>query len=223
MSLNIFIFIGLPGGGKGSLSKLCIENLGWNQLSTGNLCRSHIAKQTEIGKKIDFIIKSGNLISDGIMTEMVEQWLKDNSLKSHIIFDGYPRTVVQAKALHNLLKTNFVACKLNVVKLVADELTVIKRLSSRMVCSNKDCQIVYSANADSSLVPLKLDSCDKCKSLLIKRDDDKESTIKERLSVYSRHEKELVDFYLTSGQNVVEINAEQTIHAVFNDFKKLIS
>lgn len=224
MSVNIFIFIGPPGGGKGSLSQICIQDLGWKQLSTGNLCRTHIASQTEIGKKIDFIIKSGNLIPDSIMTDMVEQWLStDVNLGSTVIFDGYPRTVVQAKALYELLKTKFSAAKLNVVRLIANEPTLVKRLSSRIVCSKKECQAVYSTNPDSSLFPLKIDSCDKCQSALVKRDDDKESAIKERLSIYNKNEKGLLDFYSDLGQNVVEIDADRPIDIVFNDLKKLIN
>ena len=67
---SIFIFLGPPGSGKGSLSQFCVKRLGWQQLSTGNLCREHIARQTEIGKQIDFAIKSGKLISDSLIIEM---------------------------------------------------------------------------------------------------------------------------------------------------------
>ena len=65
---QVYIFVGPPGAGKGSLSRYVLKSLGWVQLSTGNLCRKHIAEQTSIGKEIDFAIKSGKLISDNLIT-----------------------------------------------------------------------------------------------------------------------------------------------------------
>src|SRR5438105_2140053 len=100
---NIFIFLGPPGSGKGSVSRLCIKDLGWVQLSTGNLCRKHIAKQTEIGKEIDFAIKSGKLVSDDLITNMVLEWFQKDFDDSHtVILDGYPRTIMQAQAFTKL-------------------------------------------------------------------------------------------------------------------------
>ena len=76
---DIVIFLGPPGSGKGSLSQLCVKRLGWHQLSTGNLCREHIARGTEIGTQIDFAIKSGKLIADSLILEMVHDWLREDA------------------------------------------------------------------------------------------------------------------------------------------------
>ena len=72
--MNVVLF-GPPGSGKGTLSGLCVKELGWVQISTGNLCRKHIADNTKIGQEIDFAIKSGKLISDALIIEMVKDWL----------------------------------------------------------------------------------------------------------------------------------------------------
>ena len=114
---NIVIFLGPPGSGKGSLSNLAIKNMGFNQISTGNLCRHHIANATDIGKQIDVIIKAGKLISDELITNMVFDWLGQQVDKfSPIILDGYPRTVNQAIALEAFVKEfiNLVAKKLDI-------------------------------------------------------------------------------------------------------------
>ncbi len=106
---SIVIFIGPPGAGKGSLSQLCVKELGWAQLSTGNLCRYHITEQTELGKQIDLAIKSGKLISDGVIVDMVDKALPETFKQSPIvILDGFPRTVAKHKHSRiKLLRLNF--------------------------------------------------------------------------------------------------------------------
>lgn len=105
---KIFIFIGPPGSGKGSLSSLCTQKFGWKQLSTGNLCIKHIANETSIGKKIDFAIKSGKLIEDDLITQMITEWFTNQSVNSlAVILDGYPRTVEQARFFDDFIKKKF--------------------------------------------------------------------------------------------------------------------
>lgn len=222
MSQNIIILIGPPGGGKGSISKLCTENFGWYQLSTGNLCRDHIARQTEIGKKIDFILKSGKLISDNLISEMVENWLENNlSNNSSVIFDGYPRTVVQVKTLHELLNRKFKSSKLNLIRLIVDDKILIRRLASRIVCINNECQAVYSNILGSSLIPKRIGICDKCDNKLVQRDDDNKEAVKERLDFYQKNEKELLNACKQLGFDIFEINAAEPIDKVFTEFRKI--
>ena len=91
---RIVLFVGPPGSGKGTLSQKCVQELGWKQISTGDLCRAHIANETEIGKKIDFAIKSGKLVDDGLISQMVFEWFSEQKNGPHtVILDGYPRTV----------------------------------------------------------------------------------------------------------------------------------
>lgn len=110
MSQQAFIFMGPPGSGKGSLSKLCKTYWGWQQLSTGNLCRKHISEDTQIGKEIDFIIKSGKLISDELIASMVDAWLTDVVGKEYsLILDGYPRNFTQAQDLLRLIQDKYIS------------------------------------------------------------------------------------------------------------------
>lgn len=217
------MFIGPPGSGKGSLARLCQEKWGWENLSTGDLCRQHIADKTEIGKHIDFALKSGILVSDELITDMVAKWLA--SLADDVnatIMDGYPRTVEQARLFNELIRNNIRSLTLKIVKFFINDKVIINRLSHRYICENTSCQTVYSTAKDSPFAPRVVMMCDKCSSHLIQRKDDQPHAIKERLKIYHEHAKDLIDFYLNNGYSVVEINGEKTLQQVFEEFKKVM-
>ena len=216
---QIFVFLGAPGAGKGALSRACVENLSWKELSTGNECRKHRSEGTKIGQEIDFAIKSGTLVSDGVIIDMVAQWIEKNiDSTSAIILDGFPRTVAQAQGLVDLLKhEGFGELRLHVFQLMLDDETIVKRLSSRKVCTNKSCQAVYSTLVDS-LKPKQDGICDLCNGELITRDDDNPNTIRERLRTYHYHAQALLDFYKEEGYSVDQINVDQSPENVFENF-----
>lgn len=220
---ELYIFVGPPGSGKGSLASMCVKRMGWEMLSTGNLCRKHLAEQTEIGKEIDFAIKSGKLVSDDLISRMVEHWfIRKNEEDATIILDGYPRTLKQAETFDCLLKNYGQKLKLFVVVLNVSDAVVIERLSSRFTCSNKECQAVYSVHAASLCAPKIENVCDKCGYNLIRRDDDEPIAIRKRLQVYHQHAKDVVNFYHTMGYSIVEINGEKPLEQVFEEFVKHI-
>ena len=95
--------MGPPGSGKGTQAKRLVDSEGWVQLSTGDLFRGHIAKQTELGRKVKAIIDSGALVPDDLTVEMVRTRLREIGGDTRIVFDGFPRTVAQARALDSLL------------------------------------------------------------------------------------------------------------------------
>ena len=101
--MNIIIF-GPPGAGKGTQSKFIVNKYNLHQLSTGDLLREEIKNKTELGSKISSIINSGELVSDTIVTNLIEKFISNNDYKNKIIFDGYPRNLTQAKNLDELLK-----------------------------------------------------------------------------------------------------------------------
>ena len=220
---KVFIFIGPPGSGKGSLSQYCSNKLGWKQLSTGSLCRKNIDEQTEIGKQIDFAIKSGKLISDDLIVSMVEEWLTNNS--SHFqtaILDGFPRTVQQAEALNDLLRHKVKNCDLKIVRLFISDGTIVHRLSGRLICSNNDCQAIYSVLPLSELTPERMMTCDTCQNTLVRRADDAMSAVVERLKIYHTHEQQLLDYYRDYGFGINEVNVEKPLKDVFDDFQNLL-
>lgn len=222
---RIVIFIGLPGSGKGTLSSMCVKELGWKQLSTGDLCRKHIAEQTEIGKRIDFAIKSGKLVSDSIISEMVFDWLITSfESVNTVIFDGFPRTVVQAELLQNYLKDNFKkdGCKISIFRLDVSTHVVKNRVADRVICSNKECQAGYSINKNSKFYPKNENVCDKCGSLLTRRPDDSGDSVDLRLETYLYNEVQLLSFFRSSGYEVIGLNADASVDIVFNELKQAL-
>ena len=214
---NVLIFIGPPGAGKGSLANLCTKRFGWMQVSTGNLCRKHIAEETKIGKEIDLIIKSGKLISDDIITSMVSEWLYENVQKTTgIIFDGYPRTIAQAQAFEHILKMVFHDVHEQVVLFLIPDDVVVDRLCRRFICQNKDCQAVYSLATGASIDHVMI--CNECGSPLGRRGDDEEEAVRRRLAVYHKHEQELINFYRTNGTEIIELDAAGPLQDVFKVF-----
>jgi adenylate kinase len=222
-SLNVLIFLGAPGAGKGTLAEKCVQELGFVQLSTGNLCRMHIAEKTGIGQQIDLITKSGRLVPDSLIVEMVADWFGKQAKKtSTIVLDGFPRTVPQAQALKRFFEEAFPAVRLSVVKLEISDETVVNRLCSRVVCENKVCQAVYSLISGSPLVPKRPSVCDVCEGALVVRADDTEESVRKRLQIYRQHESALLDFYVSSGQPIVKLLVEKPSQEVFEDFMRVI-
>ena len=133
--MNLIIF-GPPGAGKGNQSKYIANKYNLYQLSTGELLRNEIKNKTELGSKISSIINSGELVSDEIVSNLIEKFISNNNYKNKIIFDGYPRTLSQAKNLDNLL--NKYKQKIDIVlKLSVNLETVKKRILERQTQENR--------------------------------------------------------------------------------------
>ena len=127
--MNIIIF-GPPGAGKGTQSKYLAEKFGLYQLSTGEMLRNEIKNNTNIGIKISTIMAAGSLVSDEIVSELIEKIISNNNYKDQIIFDGFPRSLKQAKILENLLKKYNQKIDL-VLKLSVTLTTIKKRIFER--------------------------------------------------------------------------------------------
>ena len=133
--MNIIIF-GPPGAGKGTQSKFIVNKFNLFQLSTGDLLRNEIKNKTPLGSEIASIISSGELVSDKIVSNLIEKFVSNDNYKNKIIFDGYPRTLIQAKNLDNLL-TKYKQ-KIDVVlKLSVSLETVKKRILERQTQENR--------------------------------------------------------------------------------------
>ncbi|MGZ6250921.1 MAG: adenylate kinase family protein [Candidatus Chromulinivorax sp.] len=218
------IFLGPPGAGKGTVSALCEQWFNWKQFSTGNVCREHIANQTDLGKIISELIAQGKLVSDQIIIQMVEMWIVTHQYNLNgIIFDGVPRTLEQAAFVDKMLKVQFKEFKTFVVKFEVDENVLIDRIESRVVCSNKECQRVYSLQIASSLYPKQSMKCDICDFELIHRADDSRETLKKRLEVYYQHEKDMLQYYQDNNIPIIVINAQEPIEKVFEYIKHVIN
>ena len=127
--MNIVIF-GPPGAGKGTQSKFIVNKYNLYQLSTGDLLRNEIKNKTELGSEISSIMNAGDLVSDNIVSELIEKFISNNKYKNKIIFDGYPRNLKQAKNLDKMLRSH--GQKIDIVlKLSVTLETVKKRILER--------------------------------------------------------------------------------------------
>lgn len=223
MKHDIFVFIGPPGSGKGSLSQLCVETIGWKQLSTGALCRKHIAEGTSVGMQIDLAIKSGKLIDDNLVLDMVSQWLTSlGQGRESIILDGFPRTRPQAQALMNLLDTQFNGCNLTIIEFFISDEEAARRLAARYVCTDKKCEAIYSERA-TELAPMSQKACDRCGNALERRSDDQPETVRQRLATYHKHADPLLALYRECGQPVTRVDVEKPLEIVYKEFLALVT
>ena len=133
--MNIVIF-GPPGAGKGTQSNLIVKKFKLHQLSTGELLRNEIKNKTNLGNQISSIIKEGNLVSDNIVGDLIEKYISNKVFKSRLIFDGYPRNLIQAKNLENLLKKYDQKIDI-VLKLSVSLETIKKRILERKTIENR--------------------------------------------------------------------------------------
>jgi len=216
---RLYIFLGAPGSGKGTLSENLIAKKQFEHLSTGNLCRINIDQQTEIGKKIDAYCKSGQLVPDDIIIDMVRETLKNKLSQtiSDLILDGFPRTKEQAIALKNLLSEEaFKNIETKVVHInIPDFNILVDRLTSRIICSNKDCQATYSLKDFKDKNPM---ICPRCQSELKKRADDEVEAIKKRLETYRNTEATLLEFFAEVKTPIITIDGTKAAEEVYEQF-----
>ncbi len=186
MALNL-VMLGPPGAGKGTQAKRLAAARGIPHISTGDMLRAAVAEGTELGRRAQAIMASGALVGDDIIIGVVRERLAKPDAARGFVLDGFPRTVPQAEALDGVLAGNDPLVVIEVA--VADE-ELVRRLTSRRVCS------ACGANADvparGERVP---ERCARCGGALTQRADDREEVIRERLRVYARDTRPLVEYY----------------------------
>lgn len=212
--MNI-LFVGAPGSGKGTQSRVLIDQHGFLQLSTGDLLRSAIKNKTELGIKAQSFMDAGKLVPDELMIDLVDDYLSRNKGKS-IIFDGFPRTVKQAESLNLLLKKN--DSKIDkVFYFKINPQILIDRLTGRRTCAN--CGEIYHIHTKPSS---KGEKCEKCNGDLVHRKDDHADVISERLKQFEDNTGPTIDYYSQAG-NMVVVNGDQPPEQVFNEIKRTLS
>ncbi|QEH62308.1 adenylate kinase [Spiroplasma chinense] len=184
--MNI-ILLGAPGSGKGTQSEVLCEKKSFTQLSTGDLFRNNIANKTPLGLEAQGYMNQGLYVPDDVTNKMVGDYLESNH--EGLIFDGYPRTVDQAKELDLMLaKYDKVIDK--VVYIDLDDSVLMSRLTGRVVC--EICKRSYHVVTRKPAVE---GICDFDGGKLVTRPDDQEDKIKTRLEVYNNQTAPLISFY----------------------------
>lgn len=180
------ILFGPPGAGKGTQAKLLSEKTGLAHISTGDILRQEVKNNTPLGQDAKGYMESGKLVPDTLVTEMTKKRLSAGDLKNGFILDGFPRTEAQAKALDAILAGGIDTA----FYLETSEKVVVQRLSGRRVCPK--CGVNYHL---TNMPPKKDMICDLCSVALFQRPDDKEETVKNRLSVYLKESSAVLDYY----------------------------
>ncbi len=211
--MNIVIF-GPPGAGKGTQSNFIVKKYKLYQLSTGELLRSEIKNKTNLGLKISSLMNSGKLVSDQVVSDLIEKFIYNKDFKNRLIFDGYPRNKSQAENLNFLL--NKYDQKIDLVLKLSVSLDVIKkRISGRSVCSI--CGKIY--NEFFNPAPINAECC--ASKFLQKRSDDTLEIGVTRYQTYERNIKPVIDFYKETNLLKV-VNGETSITEINSEISGLI-
>lgn len=206
--MNVIIF-GPPGAGKGTQSNYIVKKYNLFQLSTGEFLRKEIKNKTELGLKISSIVNAGSLVSDEIVSEVIDNIVSKDEFKNRIIFDGYPRNIDQANNLQKLLIKYNQKIDL-VLKLSVSLETIKKRISGRSVCSI--CGKIY--NQFFNPAPTNTDCC--ASKFLQKRADDTIDVAVKRFQTYEKATEPLLDFY--KKLNLLKIiNGERPINQIYKE------
>ena len=195
------ILIAAPAAGKGTLSELLVEKYGYIHISTGDLLREASKEKSELGEKISTMLKNGELVSDEIVFELLENKLK--VVDKPYILDGFPITINQAYKYDELItKLNK---SLGIVVVLNCDYDILKnRIVGRWLC--KECGSIYNTLTGVN-TPKEENICDKCGGELYKRSDDNEESFKTRYETYLEKTKPLIDFYQEKG-NLHYVNSE---------------
>jgi adenylate kinase len=209
------VLLGPPGAGKGTQAEKISEKLQLPHISSGDIFRENLKKQTELGKLADRYISRGELVPDNVTTAMVRERLSQPDCSAGAVLDGFPRTVPQAEALADmLLEFNG---KVNVVPYInVSEEVLIERLSQRLTCKAQGhiFHPIYNP-------PKKPGICDIDGSELYQRDDDKIETVKNRLKVYQGTTLKLINYYRKEGV-LKEVDGMQSMDQVTESLMKVI-
>lgn len=209
------ILFGAPGAGKGTHAKKLSAILGIPHISTGDIFREEMEKNTELGQKVRSYIEKGELVPDEVVNEVVRNRLAREDCKKGFILDGYPRTLPQAEALEKILTELSLPLK-KVINLEVSEEEIIRRLSGRRICKN--CGAIFHI---INMPPKKEGICDYCGGELYQREDDTPEAIRHRLEVYHKQTEPLLRYYRDRGL-LVNINCEVPLEQSVAEMLKIL-
>jgi len=185
------ILLGPPGAGKGTQAQFICQTFEIPQISTGDMLRAAVSAESDLGKRVKTVMDSGALVSDEIIIDLVRERITHDDCDNGFLFDGFPRTLVQAEAL--------VAAQVEVevvLEITVPDEEIIKRMSGRRVhpASGRTYHVEYNP-------PKVSDVDDETGEPLLQRQDDKEMTVRERLSVYREQTKPLIGYYSDKAES----------------------
>lgn len=187
------VLVGPPGAGKGTQAAYIARHYGIPQISTGEIFRANVSKQTRLGMEARKYMEAGDLVPDEVTIEMVRDRLAESDTADGFLLDGFPRTVGQAEALGQILADLGTGLDA-VLELSVDDQEVVRRLTGRRTC--RECGKVWHVEFDQPRVD---GVCDRCNGQLFRRDDDEPQTVLRRIEVYNDQTAPLADHYEEQG------------------------
>ena len=209
------VLLGAPGAGKGTQAALLSNQLGVPHISTGDIFRQNLKNETSLGKIAKEYMDKGLLVPDKITVNIVEDRLTNFDCRNGFILDGFPRNLVQAQSLDQVLVEMGIRLDFVINFDVLDEV-ILRRLTGRRVC--QECGQTFHIENEP---PKEYDICDVCHSSLIQRVDDKEETVKKRLMTYHELTEPLFDYY-RRGNVLVIVDATKQIAEISSDIEAAI-
>lgn len=215
--MNLAI-LGPPGSGKGTQAALLAKKLEIPHISTGEILREAVRKNSSLGSQAKKFLDSGQLVPDGVMLEIVKDRILKKDCASGYLLDGFPRTIPQAKMLDTIenhpLNCNPPLEKALYLEIVEEE--CVRRLSDRRSCPK--CGLTYNPVTHPPQQP---EICDQCGSVLILREDDKPETVRNRLKVYYIQTSPLIQYYQES-QRLLKIDASSSPQEIYKNLLNLL-
>lgn len=205
------VILGAPGSGKGTQAKKLHKEFGWIHISTGDILRAEIEKESDLGIKVREYVHQGKLVPDEVIIELIKQKLSCDNAESGFILDGFPRNVVQAEKLDKILHN--MQIKLDTVLFIyVDKQEIVRRVSKRFICQN--CGPIIVDNPDT-------DRCPNCSGKIYRREDDDPETVTHRLEVFEKKTRSLINYY--KGRKLFKsVDGDGTIDEVFERVKKAL-
>ena len=205
------ILMGAPGSGKGTQAELLKEHLKLHHLSTGEMLRNAVARGTELGKRVEAIMKSGGLVPDEIVIGLIRERLEDPDIAKAFLMDGFPRTLAQARALNEILEEKHARIDRALLFQVPDEM-IVDRITGRRgdPTTGKIYHLTFNPPPPEIL------------PRLVHRADDKEEAVRERLAEYHHQTEQVIPFYETLGV-LRRLDGTRRPHEVFQQILKLMS
>ncbi len=211
------ILLGPPGAGKGTQSQRLVDKLGIPQLSTGDMLREAVKAGTEVGRRAKAVMDAGNLVSDEIVNAIVSERIDQPDAAKGFILDGYPRTLVQADAVEQMLADKGLELDC-VIELEVDDNVLVERISGRYSCAK--CGTGYH---DTNKKPHVAGVCDKCGSTEFKRrPDDNAETVRTRLEAYYKQTSPLIGYYYAKGK-LKKVDGMADMQDVTASIEKILS
>ena len=213
------IFIGPPGSGKGTQAKRLAGRFGIPHISTGDMLREAVADGTELGLQAAPIMASGGLVSDDLMIGIIKDRLAKSDAQSGFILDGFPRTIVQAEKLDNIVGADAGNGNggLRVLQLLVPDDAIVRRISLRRTCAQ--CGAIYHLENN----PPAIDSvCDRCGAEVIARADDTEEAVRKRLESFHRQTLPVATYY-KAKQMLREVDGVGPVDEIFERIERSLA